>query len=99
MELNLAAAHEALAEALGDRACLIAGDRELTWADVNDRTRRLANVLLDRGIGLKRPLDGLDGWASPHEHVGLYLLNGNEYLEGMLGAAKARAAASASSNT
>jgi len=93
MELNLAAAHEALADALGDRACLIAGDRELTWADVNDRTRRLANVLLDHGIGLKRPLDGLDGWASPHEHVGLYLLNGNEYLEGMLGAAKARAAA------
>ena len=93
MELNLAAAHEALAEALGDRACLIAGDRELTWADVNDRTRRLANVLLDHGIGLRRPLDGLDGWASPHDHVGLYLLNGNEYLEGMLGAAKARAAA------
>jgi acyl-CoA synthetase (AMP-forming)/AMP-acid ligase II len=53
----------------------------------------LANVLLAHGIALRRPIDGLAGWESPHEHVGLYLLNGNEYLEGMLGAAKARAAA------
>ena len=27
-----------------------------------------------------------------HDHVGLYLLNGNEYLEGMVGAWKARCA-------
>jgi fatty-acyl-CoA synthase len=33
------------------------------------------------------------GWTSPHDHVALYLTNGNEYLEGMLGAWKAGAAA------
>ena len=36
-------------------------------------------------------LDDCEGWESPHDHVALYLHNGNEYLEGMLGAAKARA--------
>ena len=30
--------------------------------------------------------------TSPHDHVALYLHNGNEYLEGMLGASKARCA-------
>ena len=31
-------------------------------------------------------------WSSPHDHVALYLHNGPEYLEGMLGAWKARCA-------
>jgi 3-oxocholest-4-en-26-oate---CoA ligase len=33
----------------------------------------------------------LDGWESGQDPVALYLHNGNEYLEGMLGAYKARA--------
>ncbi len=43
------------------------------------------------GSASHRPLDECEGWESPHDHVALYLHNGNEYLEGMLGAAKARA--------
>jgi 3-oxocholest-4-en-26-oate---CoA ligase len=34
----------------------------------------------------------VERWASPHDHVALYLYNGPEYLEGMLGAWKARCA-------
>jgi fatty-acyl-CoA synthase len=91
-ELNLAAAHEAIAAAVPDRECLVWRDRRLTWAEVTDRTRRLAGVLLDHGIGgSPRPVDA--DWQSPHDHVALHLHNGNEYLEAMLGAAKARAAA------
>jgi fatty-acyl-CoA synthase len=33
----------------------------------------------------------LENWESGQDHVALYLYNGNEYLEGMLGAFKARA--------
>jgi len=86
------------------RAAVGAGDasvgadgthRRLTWREVTDRTRRLAGVLAGAGMGLRgdpRPEAGI-AWESPHHHVALYLHNGHEYLEGMLGAWKARCAA------
>jgi fatty-acyl-CoA synthase len=51
----------------------------------------LANVLLEHGITLRRERDELSGWESGQDHVALCLYNGNEYLEGMIGAAMARA--------
>jgi len=93
VELNLAEIHEALAEALTDRPCLVWRGRTWTWADVTDRTRRLANVLGAHGIGRHAELADLPGWASPHDHVALYLHNGNAYLEAQLAASKAGAAA------
>ena len=90
--LNLAVIHEAIAAAVPDRDCLIFRDRRLSWAAVNDRTRRLASVLRAHGLGCHRERAGLRGWESGQDHVALYLYNGNEYLEGMLGAYKARCA-------
>lgn len=90
--LNIAALHEAIAEAVPDRDCIVWRDRTLSWSAVTDRTRRFAHGLLDRGIGgLPRLVD--HGWESPHDHVALLLTNGNEYLEAMLGCWKARTAA------
>ena len=89
---NCAALHEAIAAAVGDRECLVAGGISRTWAEVTDRTRRLAAVLADAGVGLRRPPEAVAPWESPHDHVALYLHNGHEYLEGMIGAWKARAA-------
>lgn len=93
MELNLPALHEAIAAAVPERACLVHRDRHLTWAEVTERTRRFAAGLAARGIGRKGTLADLDGWESPHDHVALYLHNGVEYLEAMLGSMKAGAAA------
>ncbi len=93
MELNLAEIHEALATALADRPCLVWRDKAWTWAEVTDRTRRVANLLLSHGIGRRMALADVAGWESPHDHVALYLHNGNAYLEGQLGASKAGAAA------
>ncbi|HEY4378009.1 MAG TPA: AMP-binding protein, partial [Acidimicrobiales bacterium] len=93
MELNLAEIHEAIAAAVPERDCIVWRDRTFSWAEVTDRTRRLANVFGAHGLGIHGALTGQPGWGSPHDHVALYLTNGNEYLEGMLGAAKARAAA------
>jgi 3-oxocholest-4-en-26-oate---CoA ligase len=93
-EHAIATLQEAIADAVPDRECIVWRDRRLTWAQVTDRSRRLANGLLDRGVG--GTVDhGTDapGWLSPHDHVALYLTNGNEYLEAMLGAWKAGAAA------
>ncbi|MCB0971042.1 MAG: AMP-binding protein [Acidimicrobiales bacterium] len=93
VELDLAAIHEALAARLGDRPCLIWRGRTWSWAEVTDRTRRFAAVLGAHGIGRRRDLADCAGWESPHDHVGLYLQNGNAYLEAQLGATKAGAAA------
>jgi acyl-CoA synthetase (AMP-forming)/AMP-acid ligase II len=90
-ELNLAAVHEAIAAEVPDRECLVWRDRRFTWAEVTERSRRFAAVLQDAGIGAARSLADCEGWESPHDHVALYLHNGNEYLEALLGAAKARA--------
>ena len=89
---NLAAVHEAIAAALPEHECLVFGERRLTWAAVTERTRRLADVLAAAGLGCRRPRAGLAGHESGQDHVALYLYNGNEYLEGMLGALKARCA-------
>jgi acyl-CoA synthetase (AMP-forming)/AMP-acid ligase II len=91
-ELNVADLHEAIAATVPDRECIVWRDRRLTWADVTDRTRRLAAVLADQGLGIHPSATDQPGWTSPQDHVALYLHNGNEYLEGMLGAAKARCA-------
>jgi fatty-acyl-CoA synthase len=87
---NLAWLHEAIAERIPDRECIVFRERRLSWADVTERTRRLAAVLRDAGLGCHRERAGLEGWESGQDHVALYLHNGNEYLEGMLGAFKAR---------
>jgi fatty-acyl-CoA synthase len=95
---NVAELHEAIAARVGDRACIVTATGRLSWDDVTDRTRRLARVLADAGLGLRAEAAAAGGpmaverWASPHDHVALYLYNGPEYLEGMLGAWKARCA-------
>ncbi|MEX2292548.1 MAG: acyl-CoA synthetase [Acidimicrobiales bacterium] len=89
-EHNLAVLHEAVAAVVPDRECLVWRDRRLSWAEVTDRTRRFAALLTDNGLGSREPLASCQPWESPHDHVALYLHNGNEYLEALVGAAKAR---------
>ena len=91
MEFNLAQVHEAVAEANPDRECIVWRDRRLTYASHGPHPpagQRPARP----GAGAHRERSELGGHESGQDHVGLYLHNGNEYLEGMLGAFKARAA-------
>jgi fatty-acyl-CoA synthase len=90
---SLAAAHEAIARTRGESTALVFGERRFSWQELTERTRRLANVLHDAGLGCRRERAELAGWESGQDHLGVYLYNGNEYLEAMLGAAKARVAA------
>jgi len=90
--LNLAAIHEAIAAVAPDRDCLIFRDRRFTWSQTTDRTRRLGSLLRAHGLGCRRERSTLQNWESGQDHVALYLYNGNEYLEGMLGSFKARCA-------
>jgi 3-oxocholest-4-en-26-oate---CoA ligase len=78
MEYNLADLWETVVDTVPDREALVCGDRRLTYAAADERINRLAHALAARGV-------------KAGDHVGLYLYNGTEYLEGMLAAYKLRA--------
>ena len=91
-DFSKAHVHEALAAAVPDRPCIIWRDRTWTWSEVTGRTRRLANYLIGQGVANPVGREFLDDHESGQDHLGIYLYNGNEYLECMLGAYKARVA-------
>jgi len=78
MGFNLAALFEAVVDRIPDREAIIVGDLRLTYGRLDERANRLANALTASGV-------------RPGEHVGLQLMNGPEYLEGMLACFKIRA--------
>jgi acyl-CoA synthetase (AMP-forming)/AMP-acid ligase II len=89
---SIADVHEAIAASRPERECMVFRDRRFTWAQVTDRTRRLANHLIASGLGCQTEREQLAGHESGQDHLAIYLHNGNEYLESMLGAFKARVA-------
>ncbi len=93
MEFNLAQVQEAVAAAIPEREALVWRDCRLSYGALTERTRRLANYLLGRGLGLRTERASLTGWQTGQDLLALYLHNRVEYLEGMLGAFKARLAA------
>ena len=92
MEFNLAQVFAAVAQANPDRDCIVFGDRRFSFAQTDERARRLARALHAWGLGAHRERRELAPHESGQSHLGLYLANGNEFLEGMLGAYKARVA-------
>src|SRR5271154_3158609 len=92
VQFNLAKAFDTLVETLADRECIVWRDRRLSYADLQERSRRLASYLHGRGLTVHRERAELQGWESGQDHVALALFNGNEYLEGMLGSYRARLA-------
>ncbi len=91
-DISLAEVHEAIGATRPDEECLVFRDRRFTWSEVQDRTRRFANHLIARGHGCSTERGELDGHVSGQDHLAIYLHNGNEYLEVMLGSLKARVA-------
>ncbi len=75
---NLADLFEAVCDAAPDRTAIVAGDRRLTFGEVDERSTRLAHHLAANGV-------------KAGDHVGLYLYNGPEYVEGLFAAYKLRA--------
>jgi 3-oxocholest-4-en-26-oate---CoA ligase len=91
-QFNLADAFETVTRVNPDRECVVWGDKRLTFSQVADRSRRLAAYLRSRGLGVHTERTELAGHESGQDHLGIYLYNGNEYLESMLGAFMARVA-------
>ncbi len=91
-QFNLAKVSEVVAAAVPDREALIYGDVRLTFGQLAERTRRLASYLHSRGLGCHTERSKLQSHESGQDQLALFLYNGNEYIEGMLGAYKARVA-------
>ena len=75
---NLADLWEAVADLVPTRTAAVCGDVRRSYAELEERSNRLAHWLVDQGV-------------EPGQHVGLYLTNGIEYLEAMLACFKVRA--------
>src|SRR3954469_8399282 len=78
LTFNLADLTEAAVDRVPDRAALITPARTLTYAQLEERSNRLAHALAERGVG-------------PGDHVGCYMFNGTEFVETMYAAYKLRA--------
>jgi fatty-acyl-CoA synthase len=77
MEFHFATIWESLADELADLTAVVHGDRRFTWREYDERAARMAAVYTAAGLG-------------PDSKIGLYLYNGNEYLEAHYGAFKMR---------
>jgi 3-oxocholest-4-en-26-oate---CoA ligase len=76
--LNIADLAEHSIDAVPDRVALIAGDEQLTYAQLEEKANRLAHYLIDQGV-------------KKDDKVGLYCRNRIEIVIAMLGIVKAGA--------
>src|SRR5262249_41242391 len=90
--MDLSRAFGAPATAFPARECIVTPTRRVTYGAIAERARRLASLLHGRGLGCRRDRAQLANHESGQDHVGLYLLNCPEYVEGMLGCYRARVA-------
>lgn len=89
---NLSTVFDTVAGAVPDQEVLVWGERRFRYRETNERVTRLAHYLAGQGLGCRAPRDRLAGHESGQSHLGLYLRNGNEYLEGMVASYRARVA-------
>jgi acyl-CoA synthetase (AMP-forming)/AMP-acid ligase II len=89
--LDLATILRAVAAEHPSRDAIVCGELRRPWAEFDDRTDRLANVLLSLGVGGDVAPASVP-WGSSHDHLGVFALNGPEYIEAVVGAHKARVA-------
>ena len=77
MELHYATIWESIADTIPESTAVVHGATIRTWAEYDDRAARLAAAYAAAGLG--------------HDSkIGLYMYNGNEYLEAQYGAFKVR---------
>ena len=78
MNYNIATILESIADLDPNREAVIAGNKRLTFKELDERANRVAHSLEKAGIGAG-------------DHVGLYLYNCVEFLEVFVGTLKVRA--------
>jgi acyl-CoA synthetase (AMP-forming)/AMP-acid ligase II len=91
-QFTVPAVAAAVASAIGDRELVIHGERRYTYAQIIERSNRLAAYLHSRGLGCHTERSALAGHEVGQDLIGIYAYNGNEFVESLLGAFRARVA-------
>lgn len=91
-QFTVPAVAEGVAAAIPDRDLVIRGERRYSYAQVIERSNRLAAYLHSRGLGCHTERSALSGHEVGQDLLGLYAYNGNEFVEALLGAFQARVA-------
>ena len=89
---DLSTVFSTVASAIPEHTALLWRDKRLSYAELDARVDGVANYLASVGLGCHTERDQLPGHESGQDHIGLYLRNGNEYLEAMIAAYRARVA-------
>jgi fatty-acyl-CoA synthase len=91
-QFTVPAALDTVAAAIGDREFVVQGDRRYTYAQILERSNRLAAYLHSRGLGCHTERADIAGHEVGQDLLGIYAYNGPEYVEAMLGSWRARVA-------
>jgi acyl-CoA synthetase (AMP-forming)/AMP-acid ligase II len=89
---DLSSVFSTVANAIPEHTALVWRDLRLSYAQINARIDGVAHYLTSVGLGCHTERDRLAGHESGQDHIGLYLRNGNQYLETMVAAYRARVA-------
>ena len=89
---DLSTVFRTVAETIPDSKVLIWRDLRLTYGQMDARIDGIAHYLVSRGLGCHTERSELAGHQSGQDHVGLYMRNGNQYLEAMVAGYRARVA-------
>jgi acyl-CoA synthetase (AMP-forming)/AMP-acid ligase II len=92
MQFTVPAVAAAIAAAIPDRELVIQGERRFTYAQIVERSNRLAAYLHSQGLGCHTERSELAGHEAGQDLLGLYAYNGNEFVEALLGTFAARVA-------
>ena len=77
MEMHFASVWESIADVIGDETAVVHGDTRRSWSEYDERAARMAAAYVAAGLG-------------SDSKIGLYMYNGNEYLEAQYGGFKMR---------
>lgn len=88
-EWTIGAVLDEIAVAVPDRTMTICADRRSTFAESAERTRRLANFLAGRGLGVRRERADLSNWECGQDRIAL-LMHNDLYPDMVIGCLKAR---------
>ncbi|OKH73827.1 acyl-CoA synthetase [Mycobacterium sp. SWH-M5] len=92
VSFDLSTVFSTVAAAVPEQTFMVWRDRRVTYAQFEARVDGFARFLVSAGLGLHTERDALAGHESGQDHLGIYLRNGNEYLEAMIGGYRARVA-------
>ncbi len=89
---DLSTVFRTVAQTIPDKQVLVWRDLRLTYAQADARIDGIAHYLVSRGLGCRTERGQLENHQSGQDHMGLYLRNGNQYVEAMVAGYRARVA-------